>query len=144
MSKEDFEARFDEIHAEHEALKQQYADDPASLARIEKEIRAKTNETMGEWERFKASGLLAEARKYNIDLPPAGDKEAWSGRDFEFGLPFLSNNGILKMRRAIDEEKIRRREVAAWWWKTVIIPALAAATGLVGALTGLFAVLHHK
>jgi hypothetical protein len=28
MSKDDFRVRFDEIHAEHEALKQKYADNP--------------------------------------------------------------------------------------------------------------------
>jgi hypothetical protein len=144
MSKEDFKARFDEIHVEHEKLKLEYADNPERLNEIDKEMKKKSNETFGDWERFKSIDMLSEARKYNIDLPSIEDKDAWEGLDFQFGLPFLSNNGKLKMRRAIDEEKIRRREVAAWWWKTVIIPALAAATGLVGALTGLFAVLHHK
>ena len=144
MSKEEFEVRFNEIHIEHEALKQKYANDPKILAEIDKEMIQRVRETVSEWERFKSVGMIAEARKFNIDLPSIEDKEAWVGLDGAFGLPFLSNKGKLIMRRAIDEEKTRRREVAAWWWKTVIIPALAAATGLVGALAGLFAVLHHK
>ena len=104
----------------------------------------KIRETVSKWERFKSIDMIQEAKKFNIDLPSIEQKDAWVGLDGSCGLPFLSNKGKLIMRRAIDEEKIRRREVAAWWWKTVTIPALAAATGLVGALTGLFAVLHHK
>jgi hypothetical protein len=88
--------------------------------------------------------MIQEARKFNIDLPSVEEKDAWIGLDGSCGLPFLSNKGKLMMRRAIDDEKMRRREVAAWWWKTVIIPALAALTGVIGALTGLVAVLHHK
>jgi hypothetical protein len=144
MSKEEFEARFNEIHVEHEALKQQYADNPEKLAEVDKEMNGKVRETISEWERFKSIGMIAEARKFNIDLPSIEEKEAWIGLDLAFGLPFLSNKGKLMMRRAIDEEQIRRREVAAWWWKTVIIPTLAALTGVIGALTGHVAVLHHK
>ena len=144
MSKEEFDTRFKEIHVEHEALKQQYADNPEKLAEVDKEMNGKVRETVSEWERFKSIGMIAEARKFNIDLPSIEEKEAWIGLDGAFGLPFLSNKGKLMMRRLIDEEKTRRREVAAWWWKMVIIPALAALTGVIGALTGLVAVLHHK
>jgi hypothetical protein len=144
MFKEEFDTRFKEIHVEHEALKQQYADNPEKLAEVDKEMNAKVRETVSEWERFKSIGMIAEARKFNIDLPSIEEKEAWIGLDGAFGLPFLSNKGQLMMRRAIDEEKTRSREVAAWWWKTVIIPTLAALTGIIGALTGLVAVLHHK
>jgi hypothetical protein len=85
--------------------------------------------------------LFARAQRLDIELPPSTEKELWQGPE---KAPFLSIKGRLALRRAIDEEKTRRRDVAAWWWKTVIIPGLAAATGLVGSLTGLFAVLHHK
>jgi hypothetical protein len=144
MSKIDFETRFEAINAEHEALKQKYADNPEKLAEVNEEMVGKIRETVSKWERFKSIDMIQEAKKFNIDLPSIEQKDAWVGLDGSCGLPFLSNKGKLIMRRAIDEEKIRRREVAAWWWKTVAIPALAAATGLVGALTGLFAVLHHK
>jgi hypothetical protein len=46
------------------------------------------------------------------------------------------------VRRRIDEEKMRRREVHAWWWKTIVIPVITALVGLVGALTGLVALLR--
>jgi hypothetical protein len=144
MSKDEFRVRFDEIHAEHEALKKKYADNPEKLAEVEQEMMSQVRETVSEWERFKSIGMIAEARKFNIDLPSIEEKDAWTGLDGSFGLPYLSNKGKLMMRRLIDEEKTRRREVAAWWWKTVIIPALAALTGVIGALTGLVAVLHHK
>jgi hypothetical protein len=144
MSKDDFRLRLDEIHVEHEALKQRYVDNPEKLAEAREEFMAKFRETASEWERFKSVGMIQEARKFNIDLPSVEEKDAWIGLDGSCGLPFLSNTGKLMMRRAIDDEKMRRREVAAWWWKTVIIPALAALTGVIGALTGLVAVLHHK
>ena len=85
--------------------------------------------------------LFARAQRLDIELPSSTENELWQGPE---KAPFLSIKGRLALRKAIDEENTRRRDVAAWWWKTVIIPGLAAATGLVGSLTGLFAVLHHK
>jgi hypothetical protein len=143
-SKDNFRARLDEIHAEHEKLKLQYVDNPEKLVEINEEMMSELRNTVSEWERFKSIGMLEEARKLNIDLPSIDEKDAWVGLDGMFGLPYLSNKGKLIMRRLIDEEKTRRREVAVWWWKTVIIPALAALTGAIGALTGLVAVLHQK
>lgn len=144
MSKEDFRKEFDDIGNEWSSRKKEFAGDAGKIAEIDKEMMAKVRVTHGDWERFKSIGMIAEARKFDIDLPPISETEAWEGLDGSVGLPYLSTKGKLIMRRAIDEERIRRREVAAWWWKTVIIPALAAATGLIGALTGLAAVLHHR
>lgn len=101
-------------------------------------------ELTGLYERSKSVGMLSEARKFGIELPPITDVDSWIGLDGAYGLPFLSPTGWLKMRRAIDEEKVRRREVKAWWWKAVILPVLTALIGLVGAATGLVAVLHRK
>lgn len=144
ISKRGFKARFEEINAVHEALKQKYAGNPEKLAEVNEEMMLKIRKTWGEWERFKSMDMIQEAKKFNIDFPSIEEKEAWLGLDMSYGLPLLSNKGKLMVRQAVDEEKIRRKEVASWWWKTVVIPALAAATGLVGALTGLFGVLHHK
>jgi hypothetical protein len=91
--------------------------------------------------RFIDSRLYRKARRLDIELPPLSNTEMWQEN---VKPPIFTLKGRLAMRKAIDEEQTRRRDVAAWWWKTVIIPGLAAATGLVGALTGLFAVLHHK
>jgi hypothetical protein len=87
------------------------------------------------------SRLFSRAKRLDIDRPSLTENELWEDTG---KAPFLSPKGRLALRRAIDEEKTRRRDVAAWWWKTVIIPGLAAATGLIGSLTGLFAVLHRK
>jgi hypothetical protein len=91
--------------------------------------------------RFTDTRLFSRATRLDIEIPSFTEIELWrnTGRS-----PVLSTKGRLALRRAIDEEKTRRRDVAAWWWKTVVIPGLAAGTGLVGALTGLFAILHHK
>ena len=87
------------------------------------------------------ANLFGQAVKLDIDIPSRSEEDLWqdTGR-----IPILSVKGRLGLRKAIDEERTRGRDVAAWWWKTVIIPGLASATGLVGALTGLFAVLHRK
>jgi hypothetical protein len=143
VSKDDFHAQFAAIGAEWESLKQEHADNPDKLAEADEAMKSKVRGTFGEWERLKSMGLLDEARRLHIDLPSVEEKDAWVGLDGSFGLPFLSNKGLL-MRRGIDEEKSRRREVAAWWWKTVIIPTLTILVGLIGALTGFVAVLHHK
>jgi hypothetical protein len=87
------------------------------------------------------SRLFDMARRLDIEIPSRSQGDLWQDTG---KWPFMSVKGRLALRRAIDEEKTRRRDVASWWWKTVIIPGLAAATGLIGALTGLFAVLHHK
>jgi hypothetical protein len=90
--------------------------------------------------RFVDSLLFKQAIKLDVDVPSHKNEELWD----DAVVPMvLSTKGRLTLRKAIDDEKVRRRDVAVWWWKTVIIPGIAAATGLVGALTGLFAVLHH-
>jgi hypothetical protein len=85
--------------------------------------------------------LFSKAKQLDIDRPSLTEKELWEDTG---KAPVLNPKGRLALRRAIDEEKTRRRDVAVWWWKTVIIPGLAAATGLIGSLTGLFAVLHRR
>ncbi len=48
------------------------------------------------------------------------------------------------LRKMIDEEKARRFEVKTLWVTKLILPLLAALIGIIGALTGLVAVLHHQ
>ncbi|HEV2133641.1 MAG TPA: hypothetical protein VGR47_05210 [Terracidiphilus sp.] len=90
---------------------------------------------------FESEKILSNARKLDLEMHFA-EEVFWES--LPQGVRVLSTTGRRELRRAIDEEKSRRREIASWWWKTIIIPGLAAATGLVGALTGMFAVLHHK
>lgn len=91
-----------------------------------------------EWE---DNQLLMKAHRLDIEEPFYKDQTLWEKVG---SLRVLTSNGRLAIRKAIDEERTRRREVAAWWWKTVIIPCLTAATGVIGALTGLCAILRHK
>jgi len=107
------------------------------LDQMDRELQKITDEEDAEID----TGLFLEAARFDIDVPPRSEAAMWDEREKGF---FLSATGRLHLRRAIDEERTRRREIAAWWWKTVVIPALAATTGLIGAMTGLFAVLHHK
>lgn len=91
--------------------------------------------------RYIDSILFRKARRLDVDRPASQDNDLWND---SVRPPTLTPKGRLALRKAIDDERVRRREVAAWWWKTVIIPGIAAITGLVGTLTGLFAVLHHS
>ena len=90
--------------------------------------------------RYVDSILFRKARRLDIDGPPSQEEDLWDG---SVRPPVLTAKGRLVLRKAIDEEKTRRRDVAAWWWKNVILPTLVSVTGLIGALTGLVAVILH-
>lgn len=82
--------------------------------------------------------LCLEAERLDIEIP--ADHTVWKRSPVGDFLPV----GLrAELRRAIDEEKTRSREVKAWWWKTIITPALTMLIGLVGALTGLVALLKR-
>ncbi|HWT66151.1 MAG TPA: hypothetical protein VN151_08550 [Terracidiphilus sp.] len=144
LSKNDFKEELAQLDAEWHRRKEECAGDDAKLKLTNDEMMSRFRELAGLRERSKSVGLLSEARELDIGFPMVTDTDSWMGLDGAFGLPFLSPTGSLKVRRAVDEEKVRRREVKAWWWKIVIIPALTALIGLVGAVTGLVAVLHSK
>jgi len=109
-------------------------------ADIRRQMDDELREIAEDESRYIDSTLFQKARRLDVDPPPFPDNDLW---DDSSRPPFLTPKGRLTLRKAIDEENMRRRDVAAWWWKTVIIPGLAAATGLIGALTGLFAILRH-
>jgi hypothetical protein len=108
---------------------------------IREQMEHELREIAADESRYIDATIFGKARKLDIDLPPFAENDLW---DDSARPPFLTPKGRLTLRKAIDEENTRRRDVAAWWWKTVIIPGLAAATGLVGALTGLIAILHRS
>ena len=108
---------------------------------IREQMEGELREIAADESRYIDSTLFGKATQLDIDLPPFSDSDLW---DDSARPPFLTPKGRLTLRKAIDEEHTRRRDVTAWWWKTVIIPGLAAATGLVGALTGLVAILRHS
>lgn len=91
--------------------------------------------------------LLDEAyNKYDVEVPEFSDKSIWTGQEIgphEFR-HWLSSRGRSHVRKLIDEEKARRFEVRTRWVTRLILPLLAALVGVIGALTGLIAVLRHK
>lgn len=89
-------------------------------------------------QRRETNRLLAEAERLDIDTP--SNTEVW--QDTPHG-SILVTQARSELRRRVDEEKSRRREVKAWWWKTIILPAFTTLIGLIGALTGLIAVLRR-
>jgi hypothetical protein len=86
---------------------------------------------------YTADQLLKEAEKYDVQLPAIDPPELY--------FTYVRTAAYrIEARKLIDDEKTRRREVRGWWWKNVIVPGLAAATGLVGAITGLIAIIYGK
>jgi hypothetical protein len=84
------------------------------------------NEEVREWHTYR---LVNEAADLDIELP--NEDSAWQPIKAEGRAgKTLSPSGRATLRRLIDEEKTRRREVNAWWWRNVVIPAIAALTGL--------------
>jgi hypothetical protein len=58
--------------------------------------------------------------------------------------PILTPNGRYQARKLIDAEKARRFEVRTLWVTKIILPLAGVLVGIIGALTGLVAVLQHK
>jgi hypothetical protein len=87
--------------------------------------------------------LVDEARALDADIPKPSDGETWISDD-NIGRIWLSSKWRATVRKAVDEEKARRFEVRTRWVTKLIIPLLAGLIGIIGAMTGLVAVLQHK
>lgn len=89
------------------------------------------------------SDLVDEARKLDVEVPAVSLADLWVyHEDGEFS--WLTPKGRAHVRKLIDEEKTRRFEAKTLWVTRFWLPLLAALVGIVGALTGLIAVLHHR
>jgi hypothetical protein len=96
-----------------------------------------------EIERRIGVSLCDEATNLDIEVPPKSDLEVWQPSDD--GIPFrMSTRGRAHLRTLIAAEKARRFEVKTLWITKFWLPLLAALVGIIGALTGLAAVLQHK
>ena len=135
--------RYFEIASRYAALKKEFAYDSEKCAELERQMQSELLKLQLDWEHRESGRLIWEGDHLDVDLSLLRDKEYCENWD-DPKRPLLNSKGRQALRRAIDEERIRRREEFAWWWKTMLIPVLAAATGVIGALTGLIAVLHHK
>ena len=99
----------------------------------------------GEWELDKlrwqiqkreTDRLLEAADRYDIVVPDVEYERTPMGN-------LLPIEARAELRKAIDAEKLRRREVHAWWWKTFVVPTITLLIGLLGAATGLVAVIKR-
>jgi hypothetical protein len=86
--------------------------------------------------------ILLEAKELDVDIPDTNDQVIWIPD--RFGTPYLNSRGRSRLRKLIDEEKNRRFEVRTRWVTKFVLPLVAALIGIIGALTGLVAVLQHK
>ena len=77
--------------------------------------------------------LLKKARKHFLPIPPREDTEMWEQCNQISTQFVLTNAGITEMRSILRTESKERREA--------ILPYIAALTGLIGAATGLIAVI---
>jgi hypothetical protein len=91
--------------------------------------------------------LLESARELDVPLPPwpphNATNEFWETEEHS-ARRYLTPEGRRRLRREIDEEKARRFEVKTLWVTKFWIPLLAAGIGIIGAFTGLVAVIQHK
>ena len=89
--------------------------------------------------------LCDEARRLDVEIPEQEEEGVWrpttstpAGDDIA-----LTSKGRHALRKLIDAEKARRFEVKTLWLLKFWVPLLASLIGIIGALTGLFAVLRH-
>jgi hypothetical protein len=87
--------------------------------------------------------LWQEASSLDIALPPAEEKDMWQYSD-DGEHRYLTVKGRALARKLIGEERSRRFEVKTLVLTKVVIPLLGLIIGIIGALTGLFAVMHKS
>jgi hypothetical protein len=129
-----------------EELKQQKAA-PVEFQELDFEEFTDIQEIEEEIDQRASSRLFDRARTLDVETPTLAEKEMWERSFFGRGAEgtsraWLSSKGRSAVRRRIDEEKTRRFEVKTLWVTKFWIPLFAALIGIIGALTGLVAVLH--
>lgn len=89
--------------------------------------------------------LIDKANALDVPKPPYTEKQLWDQdeQDGEVAL-WLNVSGRAHLRKLIAEERARRFESRTLWITKFWLPLLAALVGIIGALTGLFAVLQQR
>jgi hypothetical protein len=129
-------------------------DKESKRLRKQKESRDKINELAAEEyytirdfdeaiDHLLGRALLRQANALDVEVPPTEDRTMWTttenGDHYYFTL-----KGRSYVRKLVDAEKARRFDVKTLWVTKFWIPLLAASIGIIGALTGFFAILHKK
>jgi hypothetical protein len=84
---------------------------------------------------FTTLHLIEEAQRLIVPIPPSEGDEYWY-TDTVFGRRHLTTAGVVKLRNDIRQERKARRDLPL-----VLLPMLI---GLLGALTGLLAIILRK
>jgi hypothetical protein len=90
-------------------------------------------------EALRSDLLLTKCASLDIEAPDRMNQEYWTA---DPGV--LNSKGRFHARQLFDAEKARRFEMKTLWVTKIILPLAAVLVGIIGALTGLFAVLQHK
>lgn len=85
-----------------------------------------------EIDQLKSRCFYQIAHRLMVPLPDEKDKELWQEQSYGWGR-VLTSKGIWELKKLIRQEKRERREGFIVW--------LASLTGIIGAITGLAAVL---
>jgi hypothetical protein len=96
-----------------------------------------------EIDRLNALRLWRQGNALDLEMPDLDQKEMWTSSE-DGRYTFLSIKGRSCVRHLIDVEKARRFEVKTMWVTRIVLPIIASLVGIIGAVTGLVAVLHRK
>ena len=127
---------------EPEFEKARVAKDENAIGVLIERERLELNEVDEKVAIFYTRKLLTEAGKLDVEVPPFKlDVGYWQFGEHSMAA-VLTPKGRSYLRMLIDKEKARRFEVKVRWVK-LLLPLITALAGLIGVLTGLFAVLHQ-
>jgi septal ring factor EnvC (AmiA/AmiB activator) len=103
------------------------------------------DEVQEEIEELFTNDLLEQATRFRVSIPPYFDEcrarsDDWRELRTRPGY-VLTESGVAKIREQIRAEEKWRMERRAHWF-SFVATVVAPMTGLVGAITGLIAVLH--
>jgi hypothetical protein len=98
----------------------------------------------------KSSRLISRANRLGMPTPLYKTNEANEfGEDAAWevgytGIPYLNRAAQFDLRGRIRQEEKEHREVRAFWVKDILVPLLSVLLGIIGATTGLIALLLRK
>jgi hypothetical protein len=99
-----------------------------------------------EMDKLSSSRVCWKAYALAIDKPDGRDEEYWKEPPsfYENKEKYLTPKGVRYLESLIDAEKTRRFEAKTLWVTKFWLPLVASLVAIIGALTGLVAVLQHR
>jgi hypothetical protein len=139
-------ARIDkEYEEEIAALRSKKGAQSHEFAEVEYDYHERRKGIDGAIEYTLSQVLIDKANELDVPKPPYTEEQFWD-RDEEDGevSVWLNVNGRAHLRKLIAEHNARTFESRTLWVTKFWLPLLAALVGIIGALTGLFAVMHRN